>query len=129
MRKALDQTSWEAASNLIAAWTASGTIGLVRLDIPSITDAVDKYFEDATARQLQPATLAKQTNLLKKRLLPWCDHKGFRLLKQLDVDALRAFRATWEDGPISAYKNLERLQSFFNSAIKPDGWRKTTRGS
>ena len=121
VRKALDQTSWEAASDLIAAWTASGKVGVVRVDIPSITDAVDKFFDDATARQLQSATIAKQTNLLRKRLLPWCADKGLRLLKQLDVDALREFRATWEDGPLSAYKNLERLRSFF-AFCQQAGW-------
>jgi len=121
VRKALDQTSWEAASDLIAAWTASGRIGVVRVEIPSIADAVDKFFEDPKARQLQPATIAKQTNLLKKRLLPWCEDKGFRLLKQLDVDAVRAFRATWSDGPLSAYKNLERLRTFF-AFCQQAGW-------
>ena len=121
VRKSLDQTSWEAASDLIAAWTASGRIGVVRLDIPSIAEAVDKYFADAHARQLQPATIAKQTNLLRARLLPWCADTHRRLLKQLDVDALRAFRATWADGPLSAYKNLERLRSFF-AFCQQAGW-------
>jgi site-specific recombinase XerD len=64
------------------------------------------------ARQLQPATINKQKQLLEKRLLPWCAHKGFGHLQQLDVDALRQFRTTWPDGPLSAYKNLERLRSF-----------------
>jgi integrase len=91
------------------------------VDIPSIAGAVDKFFEDAKARQLQPATVAKQTNLLKSRLQPWCANKGLRLLKQLDVDALREFRATWEDGPLSAYKNLERLRSFF-AFCQQAGW-------
>jgi hypothetical protein len=54
---------------------------------------VTKFFEDALARKLQPATISKQKNPLNKRLLPWCEKKGFRLLKQLDVDALREFRA------------------------------------
>lgn len=97
----------------MAKWTASGQIGVARLDIPDIKDAVEKYFEDAKARQLQPGTISKHTNLLKNRLLPWCDDKGFHLLKQLDVDALRQFRATWPDGALSAYKNLERLRAFF----------------
>jgi len=113
IRRALDQTNWEAASEVVAKWTASGQIGVARLDIPDIKDAVDKYFEDAKARQLQPGTISKHTNLLKNRLLPWCDDKGFHLLKQLDVDALRQFRATWPDGALSAYKNLERLRAFF----------------
>jgi integrase len=49
---------------------------------------------------------------LNNRLLPWCRRKGFTLLKQLNVDALREYRATWPDGPVSAYKNLERLRCF-----------------
>jgi integrase len=121
VRKSLDQTSWEAASDLIAAWTASGRVGVVRVDIPTIAGAVDKFFEDAKARQLQPATIGKQTNLLKNRLLPWCADKGLRLLKQLDVSALREFGATWEDGALSAYKNLERLRSFF-AFCQQAGW-------
>jgi len=32
---------------------------------------------------------------------------------QRDVDALRRFRATWPDSPITAAKNLERLRNFF----------------
>ena len=52
IRKALDQMSWEAASDLIAAWTASGRIGPVRDDVPSISGAVEKLLEDLAARQL-----------------------------------------------------------------------------
>ena len=85
IRRALDQTNWEAASEVVAKWTASGQIGVARLDIRDIKDAVDKHFEDTKARQLQPGTISKHTNLLKNRLLPWCDDKGFHLLKQLDA--------------------------------------------
>jgi hypothetical protein len=37
IRKALDQTSWEAASELITAWTAAGEIGVVKAEAPTIT--------------------------------------------------------------------------------------------
>jgi integrase len=121
IRKALDQTSWEAASDLIAAWTATGKIGVVRVEVPSIRDAVQKFVEDAKARQLQPATLGKHTNLLEKRLLPWCQHKGLTQLAQLTIDVLREFRATWSDGPLSAAKNLERLRSFLSFCLQ-SGW-------
>ncbi|MBI2187240.1 MAG: tyrosine-type recombinase/integrase [Acidobacteria bacterium] len=112
IRKAVDLTSWTAATGLIAKWNEAGEIGAVRPEVPTITEAVSKFFADATARQLQPATITKLKNLLEKRLVPWCEHKGFRQLKQLDVDALLQFRATWPDGPLSAYKNLERLRAF-----------------
>jgi len=121
VRKALDQTSWEAASDLITAWTASGRVGGIKVDVPTIAAAVEKVLEDAAARQLQPSTVSKQKNLIEKRLLLWCASKGIRQLKQLDVDTLRQFRATWEDGPFSAHKNLERLRSFLNFCHQA-GW-------
>jgi integrase len=124
IRKGLDLTSWEAASDLIAAWNASGVIGVVKPDVPTVAEAVAKFFEDATARKLQPPTIKKLKNLLEKRLLPWCQHRGYRLLKQLDVDALRQFRTTWPDASISAYKNLERLRSFFRFCHQA-GWTGT----
>jgi integrase len=113
IRKSLDLTSWEAASDLVAKWNASGQIGVVRVEIPPVKEAVSKFFEDATARGLKAPTLQKLRILLEKRLIPWCEDRGYRHLKQLDVDALRQFRATWPDAPISAHKNLERLRSFF----------------
>ena len=124
IRRALDLTSWDAASALVNGWTASGKIGVVRVEAPSIDGAVEKFFADVDARQLQPATIKKQTVLLKGRLLPWCTKKGYRDLRQLTVDALREFRTTWPDGPLSAYKNLERLRSFIGFCQQA-GWIET----
>ena len=128
VRKALDQTSWQAASDLIASWTAAGRIGAVRADIPPIDTAIQKYLNDATARHLHAATIQKQKNLLERRLLEWCARKGYRLLKQLDLDALRQFRATWPDSPISASKNVERLRSFLRFCHHA-GWIEKDPGS
>jgi hypothetical protein len=47
----------------VNGWTASGKIGVLRVKAPSISGAVEKYFADAEARQLQKATLNKQTAL------------------------------------------------------------------
>lgn len=121
IRKALDLTSWEAATELVNAWTASGQIGVVRTEIPDVKGAVEKFFEDAEARKLRTSTVSKQKNLLEKRLLPWCESRGIRQLRQLDVDALRQFRATWPDAPISAHKNLERLRAFLRFCQQA-GW-------
>jgi hypothetical protein len=41
--------------------------------------------------------------------VPWCETKGFRYLKQLRVEQMRQFRATWADSANYATKNLERL--------------------
>lgn len=42
LRKALDQTSWEAASELITSWTASGEIGVVKVQAPTPREAVEE---------------------------------------------------------------------------------------
>jgi integrase len=121
VRKGLDLTSWEAASDLIAQWNASGEIGVVKPEIPTVKEAVKKFFEDAHARQLKPPTIKKLKNLLETRLLRWCEDRGFQLLKQLDVDALRQFQASWNDGALSAQKNIERLRGFFRFCCDA-GW-------
>ncbi len=114
VRRALDLNSWEAASDLVRGWEASGQIGVVKPEVPTVKEAVSKFLHDLEhGQQRKAATLSKHKNLLGKRLLPWCEKKGYGLLKQLDVDAVREFRAGWPDGPITAQKNLERFRAFF----------------
>ena len=112
-----DLRSWEAASDLVRSWDASGTIGVVKPEVPTVKEAVARFFADAEARKLSKSTVGKQKNVLEKRLVPWCERRGARLLKSLDVDALRRFRATWSDAPITAQRNLERLRNFFRFCV------------
>ena len=35
IRKALDQTSWDAATELINSWIVAGEIGVVKIDAPT----------------------------------------------------------------------------------------------
>ena len=104
-------------------WEAAGEIGVVKKPstVPTIAEAVDKFFVDAKAQHLSGETIRKYDNLLKKRFLPWCEDKGYRYLKQLGVEEMRQFRATWRDSPIYATKNLERLRSFFRFC-QHDDW-------
>jgi integrase len=53
---------------------------------------------------------------------PWLSTaKGFCYLKQLDLDRLREFRATWSYSPIAARKRLENLRAFFRFCLQC-GW-------
>ena len=75
----MDLRSWSAATDLVRDWEASGEIGVVRKpDIPTIGEAVERFLQDAKAQQLSGETVRKYENLLKRRLLPWCETKGFR---------------------------------------------------
>ncbi len=123
IRKALDQASWEAATELINAWTASGEVGVIKIDAPTIREAVDKFFADCEARNLGWEAMRKYHHLLEDRLLPWTEKKGLNNLRQLSVDALRQFRQSWSDSPLYATKNLERVRAFLRFCHQA-GWIK-----
>jgi site-specific recombinase XerD len=74
----------------------------------------------AKAQKLSAETIRKCENLLNRRFLPWCESKGYRRLKQLGVEELRQFRATWTDSAIYATKNLEWLRAFFRLCMHDD---------
>jgi site-specific recombinase XerD len=48
----------------------------------------------------------------------FAEDQGYRLLKQLDVDALREFRQHWKDAALAARKKLERLRAFFRFSVE-----------
>jgi integrase len=89
--------------------------------VSTIAEAVEKFIADAKAQKLSGETIRKYENLLKRRLLPWCESEGFRQLKQLGVEEIRQFRGTWTDSAIYATKNLERLRAFFRFCMH-DEW-------
>lgn len=113
VRRSLDLRSWEAANDLVRGWEASGEVGVVKPEVPTVAEAVTKFIDDAHARHLAGETVRKYKNLLERRFISWCESKGYRLLKQITVDAMREFRTTWDDGAVYAAKNLERMRAFF----------------
>jgi integrase len=113
VRRSLDLRSWEAASDLVRGWEASGQVGVIKPEVPTVDEAVRKFIEDAQVRHLAGETIRKYKNLLERRFVGWCESKGYRLLKQIDVGAVREFRTTWDDGANYATKNLERMRAFF----------------
>jgi len=121
IRRSLDLRSWSAATDLVRDWEESGEIGVVRKpEVPTIAEAVQKFIADAKAQHLSAETIRKYETLLNKRFLPWCEDKGYRYLKQLGVEEMRQFRASWKDSPNYATKNLERLRSFFRFCQQAD---------
>jgi integrase len=109
----LKTRNWAAATNVVHRWEAAGKIGDEAPDIPTISQAVEKYLADAASRHLAEETVRKRRELLVGKLLPFCDHRGYQQLAHLDVDLLRTFRASWSYAPRSARNRLEYLRSFF----------------
>jgi integrase/recombinase XerD len=121
VKDALNTRDWSKAAATIHGWESSGEIGVIRVEIPTITQAVEKYFDDATARHLAATTIRKRRELLEGKLLPFCKTKGLDLLKQMDVPILRSFRNSWPYSALSAVKRLEYLRSFLRFC-QDSGW-------
>ena len=55
---------------MVRNWEASGEIGVVKKpDVPTIAEAVEKFFTDLKAQQLSAETIRKYHNLLRTRPL------------------------------------------------------------
>ena len=118
VRRSLDLRSWEAASELVRGWDAAGKVGAAVVERPTIAGAVEKYLHDLEHGQHRKgATVQKHRNLLEKRLVRWCAARHYTDLRKLDVAAMREFRSSWPDSPLTASKNLERLRSFFRFCV------------
>src|SRR5687768_640905 len=60
VKSALNTRDWSAAAAIAHGWEASGQIGVIKADIPTVAQAVDKYLEDAIARHLAKTTIRKR---------------------------------------------------------------------
>ena len=54
------------------------------------------------ARELGEATLYKLNIIFRKQLLTWSKAEGYKLLREFDLRAIQASRATWKDGALAA---------------------------
>lgn len=119
IRKALDQTSWEAAENEIREWIKAGHIGEAG-GPKRVDEAVAKFLADCVARGIKPGTLVLRKRLLEVELLAWCEDQGYRFLKELTTERMRDFRATWQNAPSTALSKLERLRCFFTFCVEAE---------
>jgi integrase/recombinase XerD len=120
MRESLDLRDWVKAQERIRDWEA---VGAPTIDEPqriTIESAVGDFLQDAEARNLREPSLYKY-RLLFRSLEAFAGESGFRFIDQLDLAAVRRYRASWPDGNLSALKKLERLRAFFRFAYDT-GW-------
>lgn len=121
IRRSMNTANWTAASTSVHQWQSSGRIGVLKPELPTITDAVDKFLKEAKTRNLAATTIQKRRELLEGKLLPFCKRKGYRQLRDLTVDRLRDFRHGWSYSPLSAAKRLEYLRAFCRFCVD-SGW-------
>ena len=119
IRESLRTRDWQKAQQIVRAWEAEGrrARGEEESEPVSIDAACEAFMSDAEARGLRPATL-KKYRVLFEQLREFARQGGFRYLYELDLPALRRFRESWRDRPVSAVKKLERLRAFYRFAAE-----------
>ena len=112
IRKSLEVRNWEAAQKLVREWEAGAEVITV-----TVEKACDRLITDAEARHLGAAQLGKY-RLLTRELKAFFPE---RLVEDISVDDLRAYRASWYLGPVTSGKKVERLRAFFKFCME-SGW-------
>ena len=70
---------------------------------------------------MREATLYKLDIIFRKQFLTWCKANNYKFLRDVDLRAIQAFRASWKDGALAKKKKQERLTGFFWFCIRA-GW-------
>jgi len=125
VRKGLQTSNWQRAQQRVMEAEARGSWEPLPEDrsaqLVTIAEAKVRFLKDAeSGRRLGESTL-KKYRLMLKHLDQFAAKKGFIYLKQLDADALREFRDSWQLGARTALKKLERVKAFFRFASE-NGW-------
>ena len=123
IRRSLKTGSWERATDLgrVIEDAEDPAATPERKDEPvTVVQAVTEYLADAKARELSVATIYKLDIFFRKQFLAWCKAEGYRLLREIDLRAVQAFRASWKDGAMAKKKKQERLTGFFWFCIRAD---------
>jgi len=115
IRESLNLTSWDAAQRTVRGWEAAGTFQ-EKTEI-SLEDALSKFVADCETRNLKAVTLGKY-RLVARTLKKFAESRGAMRLKDLDPEALRDFRASWDLAPKTAANWIEKLRSFFKFCVE-----------
>jgi integrase/recombinase XerD len=87
----------------------------------TVVSAVQAYLTDKRDQQVKPSTLRKRVQWFEKDLLAFCRANGIHFLADLDLEALRRWRSTWELSPLTAQKKQEGIRQFFKFC-EASGW-------
>jgi integrase/recombinase XerD len=115
VREALKIRDWNRAQDEVRRWDVEGSRP-IRVERVTIEDWQKKFIQEAEATNLSGETLRKYKHLFRQ-LQDFARNKGIRNVLDLDLTTLDDFRATWNDGPLSSSKKLERLRSIFKFAL------------
>lgn len=108
VRCSLKTTNLKFAGDIIEAWERGDDPTAAP---PGILDAMNLYMDELAATNVSVATRKKYRQLFD-RLSDWTEARAMHSLTQLNVQAVRDFRASWGVAAVSANKMTERLRAF-----------------
>ena len=117
IRKPIGLSDWQLAQQRARKWEAEGMHGTTSPQ--TIKEACDAFTSDAEARDLKEPTLYKY-ELLFRQLQEFAEDKGLVFISDVDLEAARAFRASWPNRNIAARKKLEHFRAFLRFCQESD---------
>jgi site-specific recombinase XerD len=116
IRRSMRTRDWTKANRDIQKWEAAERMSERGAPV-SLADAWQSLLGDLEARRVSSSTIGKY-KLLQRQLTAYGESRGLKHVADFDLETLGRFRATWEDGPRTAGKKLERLRAFFRYATE-----------
>jgi len=118
VRKSMGTRDWEIAQSRVRKWEDEQKASDLGVVTPE--RAIELFLLDAQARKLTEATIQKHKQIFK-HLRTFVETQKIRDVRQLDLEALRAFRASWQCSSITSLKRLQHLRAFFRFVVS-NGW-------
>ena len=127
VRKASGTRNWEQAQKSVVEaeargyWETPPAGEKAEVDkYVSVEDAISRFLSDAEkGRAIAEPTLRKY-RVMFKRMRTFAAKKSIVRLNQFDLDLLRSWRETWELGPRTLQKEIERVRCFFRFCHEGD---------
>ena len=91
VRRSLDLRSWDAATDLVRGWEASGEIGVIRKTAPTIAEAVEKFLEKGVSLETVSVLLGHSSlKITERHYKPWMK----KLQTKLEEEVTKLWAAT-----------------------------------
>jgi integrase/recombinase XerD len=119
IRRSLKTTSWIRASDTVSKLEETGDVKAtekVRVD-----QAVKVFLDDAVARELKASSIRKVRGFIEREFLPWLVSESYKYVPEIDLTALRRFRATWQNSARTKVLKQSKLSEFMRFCVQR-GW-------
>lgn len=120
IRRSLKTTSWIRASDSISRMEEAGK-DIRAAQRATVEQAVSAFLDDAAARELKPASIRKARGFLEGEFLPWARSESYKFVPELDLAALRRFRATWQNSARTKLLKQGKLSELMRFCVQ-HGW-------